>query len=638
MSVRQQLYILGLSAKAIALYLTLSFNAYAQGPSELAVLSNQVQQLLKVDSEIIDSAEVTQLSKKILDNRQHYSNDVLAKVFLLSARVASNEGDINKVLEYAKNGLSANTLDKKIKLLLALKVASVYVSQQQYQDLLELMQKVINSSEYSRNIKYQLFSLSYRSVAYSMLGKHQQALNDLKRVELGINHSELKEHIELLTILAMAYHHLGDYQTSLTMQLKILKSRFEMGRMKNIDKTYLYLGYAYLYLQRFDDAYNAFWESKNHAINKRAKISIARANKGLGIVLITQKQFHQAIAPLQEAIIVFQENSMFDNHIETMVALAKAKIGVQSHDEGYNLLLEVIRLLDGADISNEYAGFYRMVSEMYYRQKNYQAAYLWREKHSLVLLTKLASKKKKASIVYGLPHLALEVSRFNIPIEQSKKLAVKLAENNEISSSYFDKYQEQRIIIISLSALAALLFMTVVTLLLKLRTQKTKSKNDVVEKLNKVITNPMQTKSDYQLAFKKARKFHYSFSVGYLIVENWQQLDFHFSKKTINAVTKEIACVINEYLMEFDYAGLLIKGEYLLLFEHQSDEEIIEKLDNLVQAVNAIAFADLGDFSITVKYSLNKPNFKDIDPYLFLARIAESGNIDKVNQQQVNQV
>ncbi len=638
MSVRQQLYILGLSAKAIALYLTLSFNAYAQGPSELAVLSNQVQQLLKVDSEIIDSAEVIQLSKKILDNRQHYSNDVLAKVFLLSARVASNEGDINKVSEYAKNGLSANTLDKKIKLLLALKLASVYVSQQQYQDLLELMQKVINSSEYSRNIKYQLFSLSYRSVAYSMLGKHQQALNDLKRVELGINHSELKEHIELLTILAMAYHHLGDYQTSLTMQLKILKSRFEMGRMRNIDKTYLYLGYAYLYLQRFDDAYNAFWESKNHAINKRAKISIARANKGLGIVLIIQKQFHQAIAPLQEAIMVFQENSMFDNHIETMVALAKAKIGVQSHDEGYNLLLEVIRLLDGADISNEYAGFYRMVSEMYYRQKNYQAAYLWREKHSLVLLTKLASKKKKASIVYGLPHLALEASRLNIPIEQSKKLAVKLAENNELSSSYFDKYQEQRIIVISLSVLAGLLFMTVVTLLLKFWTQKTKSKNDVVEKLNKVITNPMQTKSDYQLAFKKARKFHYSFSVGYLIVENWQQLDFHFSKKTINAVTKEIACVINEYLMEFDYAGLLIKGEYLLLFEHQSDEEVIEKLDKLVQAVNAIAFADLGDFSITVKYSLNKPNFKDIDPYLFLARIAESGNIDKVNQPQVNQV
>ncbi|MEW6993517.1 tetratricopeptide repeat protein [Colwelliaceae bacterium MEBiC 14330] len=635
MSVKQ-LPSIGLLVKSILFYVLVSFHTLAQGPSELAVLSDQVQQLFKVDSELIDAVEVTQLSKKILDNRQHYSNDVLAKVFLLSARIASNQGDTKKVLQYAQNGLTVNTLDRKVKLLLTLKVASVYVAQKRYKQLLFLMDNVINANESSDNMKYQLLSLSYRSVAYSMLGKHHQALNDLKRVELGVNHSELKEQIELLTILAMAYHHLGDYQTSLTMQLKILKSRFEMGRMKNIDQTYLFLGYAYLYLQRFDDAYNAFWESKNYAISKSAAISIARANKGLGVVLVAQKQFQQAIAPLQEAIVIFKENQILDNQIETMVALAKAKIGVHSFNEGYKVLLDVISLLDGADISKEYAGFYRMVAEMYYKQQDYQTAYLWRAKHSQVLLSKMAEKKKKASLVQSLPHLALQASRWNIPSEQSKKLAVKLAENNEISSSFFEKYQKQRDILFSVLVLTCLLFIIVVTLLFKLRRQKAKSLNDVFEKLSSVITNPMQTKFDYQLAFKKARKFHYPFSVGYLIVENWQQLDFHFSNKTINAVTKEITDVIHENLLEFDYAGLLVKGEYLLMFEHQSDVEITAKLDKIVQAVNAIAFAELGDFSVTMKYSLNKPNFKDIDPYLFLARIAESVSIDKVNQPQVN--
>jgi tetratricopeptide (TPR) repeat protein len=636
MSVRQLLHITVFLFKILLSYVTLSFSTYAQGPSELAVLSNQVQQLLKVDSEIIDTAAVTILSKKILDNRQHYSNDVLAKVFLLLTRIANNQGDIKKILHYAQSGLLANTLDKKIKFLLTLKLASVFMSQKQYQDLLALMQTVINSDEFSQYTNYQLLSLSYRSVAYSMLNKHHQALNDLKRVELGINHSQLTENIELLTILAMAYHHLGDYQTSLTMQLKILQSRFKMGLMRNIDQTYLYLGYAYLHLQRLDDAYNAFWESKNHAINKKAKINVAHANKGLGIVLTIQKHFDKALAPLREAVGVFKDNNMFDNQTEALVVLAKAKIGAGLNDGAHAHLLEIIQILGGKDISIEYPGFYRMVSEMHYRQADYKSAYLWREKYSFALRTKLVDKKKKASLVHGLPHLALELSRLKVPVEQSKKLAVELAEDNEISSSFFNKYKEQRVIVISLTVLVLLLLFASLGLLFKLRAQTTKPRNDALEKFNTVTTNPMQTKSDYQLAFKKARKFQYAFSVGYLIVENWQELDFHFNKRSIKAVTREIAEVIDEYLMEFDYAGLLTQGEYLLLFEHQSDEQIINKLDKLIQAVNATAFADIGDFSLTMRYSLNKPKFQDIDPYLFLARIGESVSIDKVNPSQTN--
>jgi GGDEF domain-containing protein len=248
----------------------------------------------------------------------------------------------------------------------------------------------------------------------------------------------------------------------------------------------------------------------------------------------------------------------------------------------------------------------------------------------------LADKKTKASLVHGLPHLALELSRLKVPVEQSKKLAVELAEDNEISSSFFNKYKEQRVIVISLTVLVLLLLFASLGLLFKLRAQTTKPRNDALEKFNTVTTNPMQTKSDYQLAFKKARKFQYAFSVGYLIVENWQELDFHFNKRSIKAVTREIAEVIDEYLMEFDYAGLLTQGEYLLLFEHQSDEQIINKLDKLIQALNATAFADIGDFSLTMRYSLNKPKFQDIDPYLFLSHIIESLSINKVNTSQAS--
>ena len=133
--------------------------------------------------------------------------------------------------------------------------------------------------------------MSYRSVALARLGQHQQALIDLQQVEQDIANNQLfNEHIELFTILAAAYYQLSDYQTVLTLQLKILKLRFELEQKENIEKTYLALGDAYINLQRFDDAYNAFWEAKYYAEKKSAVINIAYAQKGLGISLIKQKK------------------------------------------------------------------------------------------------------------------------------------------------------------------------------------------------------------------------------------------------------------------------------------------------------------------------------------------------------------
>jgi len=622
----------------VLLCLILSANIYGKEPSEQAVLSNQVQHLLKTDSEMLNTETVKHLYEQIINNRQHYSNDVLAKVFLLSARVASNQRDINKVAFFAEKGLAANSLDKTIRSSLLLKLAEVFLAKKQYTDLLELTHKAVSSSKFSRSVKYNLLSLSYRSVAFAMLGEHQQALVDLQEVEQGINGSELTEHIELLTVLSLAYHYLSDYQTSLTMQLKILKLRFEMNQKKNISQTYLYLGYAYFNLLRFDDAYNAFWESKKYAQDNNTPINTAYANKGLGLVLLKQHQPLPAIAPLQHAINIFHKYSMTSEHIESSVALAKAKLGAQKDNEAYAILMRVLTLLDDKDISLKYSGFYGMVADMHFSQKNYQVAYQWRKKYSHVLLKKLENQKKTSSLVIRSSHLPLGMTPLSKPIEESKKLAVKLAETSELSSSFVDKYQKQRVIIVSLSTLTCILILTLVGFFLRLRAQRIHLAYEEAEKPSYVMSSPIKTKFDYQLCFKKARKYQYPLSVGYLIVDNWQELDFHFNKKSIREVTKDIASVINEQLTEFDYAGLLNKGEYLLLFEHQSIEEATLKLDKLVQAVNTRAFANLGDFSIMMKYSLNSPDFKDIDPYLFLARIAESVNIEQINQSQVNKV
>ena len=621
--------------KTLLLPFIIVTSASAQTQIEQMALNNQVQMLLKNNAEMLEPLVVKDVSNKILENQQHYSNDIIAKVFLLSANVASNLGDINQVHHYAQLGLKFNSRDKKIKLLLLLKLAEVYVLRKKYEQLLVLMQAAVNNSEFSRNIKYQLFLLSYRSVAFAMVGKHQQALSDLKQVERGINESELKDHIQLLTILAQAYHHLGDYQTSLTMQQKILKLRFDSDDKGNLDKTYLYLGYAYLYLTRFDDAYNAFWESKKHAENKVAIVSASSAYKGLGIVLLSQKKYSSSIDSLKHAINIFSENNMQADHVESVVALAKAKLAIQETVEGYALLHKAIKLLDGKDISLDFTGFYRMVSEMYFAQKNYQRAYLWRERYSQVLLAKFRENKKSSGIVQRLSHLPLEQLSNIESIEESRNLAVQLAQRSELSSSFVIKFQKQRSIIISLAALVSILLITLLGLCLRLRSQKMSLAYEEENKPSHSMAGPMKTKFDYQLAFKKSRKFQYPLTVAYLVVENWQELVFHFNKKSINEVTKDIASLINEQLTEFDSAGLLNQGEYLLAFEHRSTEEARVKLDKLLQAINSRSFANLGDFSIIVKYSVNTADFKDIDPYLFLARIAESVSIVKVNQTKV---
>jgi len=602
--------------------------ALAQLPLDQAMLSNQIQQLLKVNNEMVDHDAVNSLSEKIINNRQHYSNDMLAKVYLLSVRVASNQGNINKVFEYSQNGLAVNSSDKKIHLALLLKLADVYLARKQYKRLLKLTQVAVSKSELSNSLKYQLLSLSYRSVAFSMLGHNQQALADLQQVEQGISKNELTEHTELLTILALAYHHLSDYQTSLTMQLKILKLKFEMGQKTNIAQTYLYLGYAYFYLRRFDDAYNAFWESKKSAQTSAAAINIAHANKGLGLSLIAQKQFKQALEPLEQAVVVFNQHNMFSDYTESLTALASVKLGTKNTIEGYALLTKVVELLNGKDISLEYTGFYRMVAEMHFAQKNYQTAYRWREKYSQILFDKLHYKRTYSNTLKSLSHLSIELSSQNKPIEESKKLALKLAKNSELSSSFVEKYQKQHIIIIGLSTVVCLLLLIFIGFCLRARAQKYNKAYEDIEKPSYVMDAPLQTKFKYQLAFKKAKKFQYPLSVGYLVIDNWQELIFHFNRKTINEVTKDIASVINEKITEFDYAGLLIEGKYLLLFEHQTSKEANDKLEKLVQAVNSTAFASLGDFSVTMKYTLNMPGFKDIDPYLFLARIAQPVNID----------
>ena len=598
-------------------------SSYAQQFSEETLLSNQVQQLLINTNQTVNTETVDYFAKKIIPNRQYYSNDVIAKVYLLLARAAINQGDIDQVSDYAQLGLAANGVDKRVNLALQLKLAEVYIANQKPQELLSLTELAVKESELSTSLKYQLMALSYRSVAYAMQGKHRNALKDLQKVERGLSDSALIEHIDLLTILAKAYHQLEDYQTSRIMLLKVLKLSVQMKKNHKLAQTHLYLGFAYFHLQRFDDAYNAFWESKNYAQKQQANILVAHANKWLGIVLVRQKQFQDAFLPLLLAIDSYEKYNLREDRVEAIIAMAKARLEFNQTAEGFNLLTKATNLLNGDNVSTEFTGFYRMVAEMHFAEQRYEMAYKWQEKHSRILLTKVNKKNKTDTIAIGLSELFTESVEAQGLIDSSKALATKLFEQSELSKTLSNKYKQQGIIIFFLSLILFVLIVVTGIFLLKTKQNKKIHDNEGLDESKQYLATSMSTKQHYQLIFKKAKKFHYPLVVGYLTIENWQTLIFHFNKKNIAEVQNEVASLINSLLAEFDFAGQLNEGEYLLLFEHQTLEEVQVKLTKLIQAINTRSFANLGDVSLIIKHSLKVPDYKDIDPYLFLASTIE---------------
>lgn len=134
----------------------------------------------------------------------------------------------------------------------------------------------------------------------------------------------------------------------------------------------------------------------------------------------------------------------------------------------------------------------------------------------------------------------------------------------------------------------------------------------------------MQTKQLYQTNFNMARKYDYPLTLGYISITNWQELSFQFNKKTVSEVSRGISSLINEHLNEFENAGLINDGEYLLFFPHQNIDEVTKTIETLISALKLRFFANLGEFSVIIAYSIENPDFQDIDPYIFLSRLSDS--------------
>jgi tetratricopeptide (TPR) repeat protein len=576
----------------------------------------KVNRYFAQESENLPYEEIIALSIKILEFRESYTTQTLGKTFVLLADVARNKGEDNEAFQFSQDGLSLKGLNQTITFNLLLKSANGYYLKGNYEQTQDLATNVILKAVSPDVLKYRLIALSYRAVTYALQNQNNLAINDLKQVEALIRKNpQYGDHLRLLEILATAHYYLGDIQISLTMQNKLLTLRFDLEKLANIDQTYLYLGRTYFQLNLLDDAYNAYWEAQQHSEIKNAPILVAYAELGLAEVLLKQQEFQASYDWLLSASATFNEKNQRKPYLTSLILLAE----IASHLKNKALYQHYLQLAElnskNVNLSKKQSKLLLLLSDMYQLNGDYKSA-LEIHKNYLELLLQFQIK--------GEPSLMINSNKGISANDKSRNLILNLAEQSKLKSRFNAKYINQKEIIYFLICVITLLLITFVFFGVRQRRLRLNQVYDEVEQPLSYLVSPSQTKRNYQLNFKMARHYDYPLAVGYLSVINWEELSFHFNRKIMLEVSKKLATLLNESKGEFDEAGTINDGEYLLLGPHQTEDEIVAKLNNLATAIKVRSFANLGDYSVKIGYSFGLPTAQDIDPYIFLSRLSET--------------
>jgi len=575
---------------------------------------SKVDKYYLFDTELLPHDSIVTLASAIIQNRKDYSHDTMGKVFILLAEVAKNKGDVAKSFQFAIDGFALIGISKAIKLNLMLKISAGHYVKGKYYNVLEVAEQTIQLSLEKDFIEYRLIALSYKAMAHALLAQHDLAFDSLLRIESLIEqYQEFANHFELLEILAVAYHYQGNYQTAVIMYNKLIKLRFDASRLNNIDQTYYSLARAYIELMQFDDAYNAFWEAKKYAVKKSAAIRVAYAELGLGQVLLLQEQYQTAYDALFQAEKIFKGQNLTKPYLSSLISLAKASQKINKLNESHTLLKKAQYIAENVDITNSQIELYQLVTTMYQQQGNIDDAYKAQSKY-----IDLYKQFNSANKLYN-----TSIKEYKQANDDSHKLAMKLLEQSDIRSVYSEKIAYQKDVIFWLVVTLIILLIIIGSYWLMKRKSQQNKKYDEIEKLGRFLATSFLTKNIYQQSYKKSRKFDYPLAVGYLSIDNWKELNFHFNKKIIDEISQIMKDLFNEVMGEFDHAGLINNGEYLILCPHQSNEDLQQKLLQLSDALKVKIIANIGSFSVKISCAFDTPHIQDIDPYIFLSRLSD---------------
>ncbi|ASP47820.1 hypothetical protein [Cognaticolwellia beringensis] len=608
--------------KRMLLGILISFCIILNGQAESVNSDKNYRQLINAyyiqDKELLISQDVVDVAQAVINNRNQYGHHIVARAFSILSDVAFNRGNLLMAFQFAQYGSEIDNIDVDVALDLMLKIARGYYAQGHYIQLKETSQKAARLAQQANNMNYHLQALAYSVVAYALSADYALAVKELSKVENLLSQNKQNvDQITLLEIIAEAHFYLSEYDNVVELLDRVLKLRTDMSRTEGIAQSYHLVAKAYYQLQQYDDAYNAFWQSLQFAQQHKLNIRVAYAELGLGQVLFQQQQFTLAKERLLKAQVVFTQYNLVRVKLSTQISLVKVLYALDQPEEADEMLLLAQSLAKNLVLSPQQIELYLLLTDYYSGQKNFEQA-IEAQRHYLTLYQTLY------------PNVSDNNSFASVAKSASNKakiLALNVAEQSELSLKFSEKYDQQNLLIILLASLLSFSVIFIVFCRFQVRRQKLNRSYDEIELPQNHLAQPVQTKRWYQQQYKMARKYQYNISVAYLKVENWQELSFHFNRKILTDVSQVLAVIINENIDEEDYAGVIIEGEYLFLCPHQTPEQIRVKFTRIQQAIKTRVFANLGDYSVKVIFSIDSPNIQDIDPYVFLSRLSQcNGN------------
>lgn len=592
-------------------------NTYAADENLSALEQNieKIERLFLLDPELLENDEVMKLAQDIIQNRSFYENNTIGKVFSLLADTATNMGDLSRAMQFALDGESLTNIDTRLRLTLMLKITSGYYFKGKFKQAQQMAEKSVNLATQLNNPKFLVQALSYRSMTNALNLKHQQAFADLEQVKQYLTeHQELSDHLAVLNVLANAHFYIADFQTSVTLYNRILKLRYDLSKENNIEGTYYDLARSYLNMGRLDDAHHGFWKAISLAEKKNAPIRVAYGKMGLGQVLFRQNKAQQSLVQLLSAKTLFHGNNLSHPYLTTLISLAKVSHFLGSKTAAFEYLSEAELVAGRVELTHSQIELFALLAEMYQEKQQFEKALKSQLKYTKLLKQFSFSQKKLFNT------LDTEL----LESEKRREISLGMAVDANLKSQFTQKYQHQKNIIIFLIAIVVLMFFSMIFVGLRTRALRLNQQYDEIEKPLDYIATPSQTKKLYQQHYKMARRYEYPLMVGYFSIDNWQELEFQFSKRVVTEVSRTISTLVNEYSGEFDQVGLINQGEYLFLCPHQNAQYLKEIFEKLTEALKVQFFANLGEFSIKISYDYQSPSIQDIDPYIFLSRLSES--------------
>jgi len=588
--------------------------------SQTATLNHNIKlidQFYNEKNKNFTNGKLVLTATEVIKNRKKHTINTLAKAYVLLADSAMDKGDSARAFQFSQDGLTLGVIKLPIKLNLLLKITQGYYIQGKYKEVIVTADTVIPLAKKEQNISTLLNSYAYQASAYALMGKYLDGYKKLQLIDqIVAEKPHFSNHINLLQTLALANQNLGDYQTSITLHLKLLKLQFALASQNGIERTYYNLASSYLKLKKYDDAYNAFWQVKLLAEKKSAPIILAYAELGIGETLLKQHKYSLAYNALIKSEKLFKGKNLTKSYFSNLIALAMAARHTDRSFFASQILKKAEVLAQTIQLTQDQVKIYKLLSTDYQRQGNEHKALLLLNKY-LALKKQFKEEKSKAK---QLP-IAIKHS-----MDKSKELTLKFSENGALYTKFSQKNHSLRTIIVVLTFITIALLIALIILWLKHRNYLFYADYIEVEQPRNHLPSPIITKKNYQLNYKKARKFNYPITISLISVVNWQELSFLFSNKIMKEIANNIAIIINDNIDEFEQAGKINDGDYLLMFPHKFKSEVTTTVEHITAELNARIFANLGEFSVIIKVISQTPNAQDIDPFTFLSQLDDLMN------------